>query len=528
MARARIQLEHQRDFTGGLNVNDDPYNLAPNESFDLANVDIDRRGGFAIRRGSRRHINTTTGLSADIDSIYTYMDMSGVHHVIAAALGQVRYWTNPTWTQLLAAPAGGETTRFVEMRGDLYIIRPATTATVQKWNGTGAATSLAEPAYNDSIAAPNDGNFPRCKVAAVHNGVMFCGNLLNDTLDSAAHPSRIRWSHPGKPEDWRTNDWIDIDPEDGCGEITALVEMGDRLVVFKERAVYAVHGFPPEGFSVTNVTKEAGTPSPFSLCVNEETIYFWDAIRGAYSLSPQSLKWIMRPIFPFIDDKHIDLADTDIRAAFHNDRVWFGVNWQVDPYDNTRVGLVWAPYVGKEGCWTLHSKSYTALRRLHEDGGECMLLGGSGLFVMELDIDDFYYDENTAGVQSRIDAHYTTRWFDGQNPALRKRFKRSIIVVGRNANQEFHVDVFKDYDPTHVQRSFSMFTDVNGTEGVWDVSDWDEVVWADEIGEASMILKGSPLGTGTAKALRFSNITAGVDWRVHGLTMKWIPKLIRN
>lgn len=531
MARGRMELEHQRDFTGGLNIADDPYNLAPTESFDLQNVDIDRRSGFSIRRGSRRWIATSTSPMGAPDTVYTYVDPSGVRHLLAARGGEVRRWDGAAWVQIQVAIGSG-TTQFVEMLGDLYIAHFSRNTRI--WSGAGVSAALTLAGYNDDLAAPANNRMVAGRCMAVHNGVMFAGNIY-DTLDAVVHPSRLRWSHPGKPRDWRTNDWIDIDPEDGSGQITALVPLGDRLIVFKERAIYAVHGFPPEGFSVTNITRDVGTPTNYSVTANREEIYFWDTLKGAHRLTERSLDWIFEPLFPYIDDNKINMPFSfQVICQYHNDRVWFSVPWLAAPYASTFVGLIYAPTVGKGGAWTLHNNTLFSLH-VHRAsaGGDAHLIGGSlgapSGYVMELDVENYYFDEvPSTGATSRINAWYTTRWFDGNNPALKKRFKRPIVVVGRNANQEFKVDVFSDYDPTHVHRTFSLFTDVNGVEGVWDVSDWDEVVWAAEIGEAAMLLRGSVLGNATAKALRFSNVTTGVDWRVHGVTMKWIPKRIRN
>lgn len=520
----RIELEHQRDFTGGLNINTDPYDLAPNESFDLQNVDIDRRGGFSIRRGSKRWITTTTGM-ANIDTMYTYVDASAVRHLLAASSGQVKRWDGAAWVQIQAAIATG-TTQFVEMNGVLYLCH--NTRNTKKWTGSGS-TSAMTTTFNDNLAAPTGGNTVPGRCAAVFNGVLVSGNVF-DPIDSAVHASRIHWSHPGHAEDWRTNDWIDIDPDDNSGQITALVPLGDRLIIFKERAIYALHGFPPEGFSVTNLTKSVGTATFLSVTARENVIYFWDIVRGAHALDSKGVTWIFEPLYPYIDDNKINMPFSwQVICQWHNDRVWFSIPWKAAPYANTFIGLVFAPNVGKQGAWTLHTKT---LFSFHEHrastGGDAHLLGGNGGFVMEIDVENYYLDEDTAGNTSRINAWYTTRWFDGSNPALRKRWKRPIVVVGNNATQEFKVDVFSDYDPTHVKRTFSLFTDVTGTDGVWDVNNWDAATWAAEIGDPSVVLKGSPLSIGTARALRFSNVTSAVDWRVHGLTMKWVPKRIRN
>lgn len=532
MVRPRLALEHQRDFNGGLNLAEDPYDLAPNESPLLQNVDINRRGGFSIRRGTRTWISTTTGLS-NVDSMYTYVDPTGVRHLLAASNRQVKRWDGAAWTEIAPVVASSGRSVFVEMRGDLYIVN--SNADVRKWSGSGTATAMTIPAYNDDISAPNEGNFVRGLTACVHNGVMFVGNVY-DSIDSVFHYSRIRWSHPLKPEDWRTNDYIDIDPEDGAGRIRALVSFGDRLLVFKDRAIYAVHGYPPEGFSVVPITKEVGAPSQQAVTSTEGAIYFWDKQIGLCQFDGKKVAWLFDRLYPLIDDNKLNNAyNFQVICQYHNRRVWVSVPYLADPYANLFISLVYAPDVGKAGAWTLHTKTLFSFH-VHRtadagsDPNDAHLLGGNGAYVFELDVENYYEDQIAGGsaTTAKIDAFYQTRWYDAQNPAMKKRWKRPVFVVGRNATQEFQVDVFTDYDPTHVKKTFSIFTDVGGTEGIWDVSDWDEVVWAAEVADRSQVLRGSVLGPGISKALRIRNVTKGVDWRIHGLTMKWIPRKIGN
>ena len=46
-----LQLFRQDDFTGGLNLRADQFQLGANESPDMLNVEIDPRGGIASRGG---------------------------------------------------------------------------------------------------------------------------------------------------------------------------------------------------------------------------------------------------------------------------------------------------------------------------------------------------------------------------------------------------------------------------------------------------------------------------------------------
>ena len=68
----RTQLYTLRDFTGGLNLVSDTFRLAENEYPDLLNVDIDRRGGFQVRRGVTPFSASTTGGTPD--TIWSYND----------------------------------------------------------------------------------------------------------------------------------------------------------------------------------------------------------------------------------------------------------------------------------------------------------------------------------------------------------------------------------------------------------------------------------------------------------------------
>lgn len=612
----RIELEAQRDFTGGLNLADDPYNLEKNETFDLQNVDIDRRGGFGIRRGTQRFLNqssrrtvtatgavraanvvTVSGLSpvngdpdglkpghvvtadfplggggtnfdgtftvvtavggattatwaqtaandstgagtitqgfANIDSGYTYVDPSNVRHILIASGGPVQRWDGAAW-QDVRTLAGSGRTKFIEYDNALYFTTVSNNTVPFKWTGSGTATQLTGTAggnFNDDLTAPNAGNMPHCKTLAVHHEVVWAAGVLE--TGPVIEGCRVRWSHPGNPEDWRTNDYIDLDPDDENGFITALVPFGDRLLVFKNKAIYAIHGYPPAGFSVENLTKQLGTSSQFSVVATPDAVYFWDKDRGAYKYDGKGFEWIFQPLFPLIDDEKINMAfSQQVIVEFHNDRLWLSVPFQTPPYAGTFIGLVYSPLAGKDGAWTVHTKTlFGWWVHTGSDGGDKHLLGGSGTYLYELDVEGLYEDQNAGGTFDKIVAWYTTRWFDANNTAMKKRWKRPVVVMRGGSEQITNVEVLNDYDPTRVAKTFQLVTTLDGDELEWDVGNWDEKNWARELtlsGERSVILKGSPLGNGVAKALRFKNTTTGQDWRIHGVTMKWIPRIIRN
>jgi hypothetical protein len=614
--RNQLQLEHQRDFGGGLNLDDDPYKLAPNESFDLQNVDIDRRGGFGLRRGTREFIEvstqrvvtatgasrtgnvvTATGLSpvngdpgglkpgqvisvvfADAsyngtftvatavaaattatwaqtaaddaaagagtiteglgspDSGYTYVDTSLLRHILVARGGSVKRWDGSAWQDVIALTPTQGRVQFAEFRNVLYILRP-NGAVPHTWTGSGTATQLTTAVgnYNDDLTAPNQGNFPPSNTIATHKEVMWAGGVID--TGAVVHDSRLRWSHPGQAQDWRTNDFIDIDPDDENGRIRALIPFGDRLLVFKDKAIYALHGDPPAGFSVQNLTKELGTPSAHSVVATEEYVYFWDKDKGAWRYDGKQFEWIFEPIYRLIDDEKINVPFSfQVIAEFHRERLWLSVPFLTAPYANNFISLVFQPSAGNKGAWTVHTRTlFGWWVHRGSDGGDEHLIGGQttldGPYLYELDVENLFEDEFRHDQFTRIRAHYTTRWFDAKNSAMKKRWKRPVVVMRAGSTQRTIVDVLRDYDPTRVFKTFDLNTTLDGETGIWDVSDWDDALWAPEVtlgGEKSVALRGAPLSGGVARALRFKNTTQGQDWRIHGLTMKWIPRRIRN
>ena len=76
------RYQEQADFTGGLNVRADQFNLGENESPDLLNVDVDPRGGVSRRNGVTA-INTTA-LTGHIRSLFAHSSAS--HNQILAAV----------------------------------------------------------------------------------------------------------------------------------------------------------------------------------------------------------------------------------------------------------------------------------------------------------------------------------------------------------------------------------------------------------------------------------------------------------
>ena len=503
MARPRIELERADDFTGGLNVRDDPFSLAKGETFELQNVDVGRRGGFSLRRGLATFINTASGMSPSTRTTYTFVNAAGTRRIMGIGRDfRCIYWDGAAWQQIKAATAGTfQDSKCVEMRNEVYII--CALAVPHKWDGVAAATTaLAALGPSNDLAAPNEGNFPQCHTAAVFAEAMFAGNMVNDFDGAVNRPSRVRWSHPGKPEDWRAVDWIDLDPDDESGEIRAMVPYGDRLLVFKDHAVYAINGAPPAALELNNLTKKVGCSFNGAVTVTEQGVYFWDTRTGAWFYDGSEFHWVFERLYPLIDDGIISTDPTVTQSlAFHNQRLYCVVNWTTTPYDEpggeSDVALVYDPYAGKEGAWMIHANTWQDdadpfdiittdwPKALHvhvgADGAEHLLgTPDSGPWVFEIDTPNKSNDDMGHGVVGthEIPAFYTTRWFDAGITAQKKRWKRPIVVMRGGLTQTTNVEVLADYDPTTVDRTFNLNTTVDTDD---TISSWMELNGLDEV-----------------------------------------------
>jgi hypothetical protein len=516
--RRRLEIDLQTDFRGGLNLRKDAWNLDHNESPDLMNVDVGERGGFRLRNGMKPYVETA--VSRDVDSLIAFYKSDGTRQLIAAGNGGTWWLNGVTWDPINTVVNDVGPTVGATMKDRIYLTHPGFTAGTVRWDGsTAVVLSDAASAYNNDLQSPtghgSNGRHPIGNHKAVHHEVMWADQRVG--VPTGVPPgARLRWSHPGFPEDWRANDYIDIDLSQG--PITALVPFADRLLVFFERAIYAVHGYPPNSFSVNNITKQVGTSHPYGVCASETAVYFWDSHLGACRYDGRGVEYLFEPLqIVFNDGTLDDHRSSETRVEAHNRRVYFTLaqNEVLTGHDK----LLYVYDIDLQ-AWVRHDNPPDAmLAHFHPIGGDHIhILGAYGSHVYRVDEpglkhDEIWVPELPDFLKFKIDAYYVTRWFDARNFVERKRWKRPEIALLSGATAQYRIGVLKDYNPRQLVREFRVTTeasqiDVNGLqEGVWDTSNWDEALWGGgEIvptPEGAEVLRGSPLGNARAVALKF-------------------------
>jgi hypothetical protein len=124
--------------------------------------------------------------------------------------------------------------------------------------------------------------------------------MIPDT--GAIEGSVIRWSHPGRPEDWASNDYIEVGQAGDV--ITGIAPMRDMLVVFKRSSTYALLGSGASNFRVVEISGTIGCTGEWTRD-NQGGVVFWDATTGACRFDGKGIEQIFKPLMEFIQDRAI-------------------------------------------------------------------------------------------------------------------------------------------------------------------------------------------------------------------------------
>lgn len=351
---SQIVLERYDDFTGGLNLRADQFQLARNESPDMLNVEIDPRGGV-FSRGAMQRLNTTAvaGTWAPNKLHAFYGDTSTV---MLANSTKVYRSTGNAFTTLAyslgndIATANADGASFANWGSTLYISTGATGTAGYKWTtGSTYATALTAsgPTWQ-ALISPVGGYMPKAEHNIVHANKMFVANTKENSI---AYPDRVRWSHEGLPEDWLEDDYIDV--KGGGSGINALAVVQGQLVIFKTNAIYLLVGTETANFSVVELTSSLGASSRNSVATAEQGVFFYSTPEGLFYYNGSSVEDIYAPIRPVVLDKKLSTLSTEpYSVSYVGRRVWLAL-----PYDAENAAIaptanfVFDPTIGAKGSY---------------------------------------------------------------------------------------------------------------------------------------------------------------------------------
>ena len=562
----RLQPENLVDFTGGLNYSTDQFSLATNETPDLLNIDLDPRSGFSTRRGWQRW---NTDEIADVTpwqprNAVVHTEPSGDQIVFVVNDGVI--YAAPesaTFTPIVGPVAQGtpHDADFVSWGSDVYVscgmLQPS-----YRIDQTMAATALAADSWSE-VDAPVVNSMPHAEYCEAHAGYLFVGCTVEAGVN---HFTRIRWSHPNRPDAWRTDDFLDIDAYGG--KITALLSFRDHLLIFKTTSMWALYGYDDGSWQLVLVSSSIGCPTITAITKSETTVFFFSASNknGIYAYAGSDPTYISDNLRPAMREI---VSFDNVFVSWANRKLWVSVPWfkgqaSLDP----QSVFIFDQNVG-QGAWTQYAASSGAIASV-VDGSDINAKFPLAAFwstqaatMVVLDVIDDAYDKivippslgalpdayitthadeeievNGSSTQQSFETYYRTPWMHGGSPDVKKSFRRPMFICRRTPHRvDLLVLQYRDYDEVTIRRTglvpgvaddIQMWSDAGS--GDPNGADWGGGArWGAQVQGASMS-RGGPMGHCVALQMK---VTPAPDtlmrkWGVDGIVVKTVSNRLRT
>jgi len=550
------RYEELPDFRGGLNLRADQFNLEYNESPALLNVTVDPRGG-AERRDSIDALNGTA-LPNSVIALGSHSETpvgGGADQILAACLNsagnavELHYSTGGDFADMELSSATATLTGttapfFVTFNDFTYIGNGAlfsTSYSTVKWSGANDITRL-EPDIDGS-----DGHFPTARYATTWGERIWVAYTVESTTTYA---NRVRFSKINDAENWTATDYIDIDIGEHGDRITGIVADGDRLLVFKQNAVYAVYGFSADDYQVQNLTRVIGSIDGCLPVSTPHGVFVWYARDGLFLLTRDSVADVFTRLRPAISLSALTFT-TQPSMMWFDERLWLSVDYQSGDgaagasQTNRRNVFVWDPSLGQAGAWTRYDINARTLFSYRPPGGTHLALGvtsdwdGTAAFTrvskfeQSADTDDY-----TGSGASEIFSHYQTRWLSGNRPTFPKRWGKTRTVMLAENTVTVDYTVYKDYSLASGTIVDSNTIVGEGSTSVWGTATWvndagtdGNGTWSSEgLSKVYKFFRWPTAGTARAISVRFSvNPTTGArgKWGMTSLVGMYRTRRIR-
>lgn len=281
---------------------------------DISNGKVWKNSGFATSFTDATGTATVTaGNFCDFD---TWLNTAYITNnadipsfmVVGANAAPIPSFTSTSYTfqvsGITTVPAAGDTYTNSGNTYTITYVRVSGSAGAQA--GQIVATATAAPATSGTLvrtAGAGDANITftsfglnivltKAKCVRQFNNYLFLGNVV---VGGVTNKSRIVWSNIKDDLTWLGTSFIDISKDDGQ-QIIAMQVLSDRLVVFKERAIYNVFftGDADIPFTVEKSDSNVGTVGQHSVqeienglvFLSYDGFYYYDA-HNSYKISLQ-------------------------------------------------------------------------------------------------------------------------------------------------------------------------------------------------------------------------------------------------
>jgi hypothetical protein len=578
----RLEPINLVDFTGGLNLRRNQFQLAPNESPEMINIAIDPLGGIYTRWGWERWNGpdiVPEGSPWDPRRAWVHTLADGTTLVYIAANNTV-FWSQApggsgnVFTDLaIAVHAAPHMADWATFGDDLYIaggkLQP-----LRRRTGIAAPVNLTfagAGSWNDDYLNPLHMVGPRAEVIEAHSGYLFAANINED---GALLPNRLRWSHPTSQDDWAQLDFIDI--EIGGSKITGLMSYEDHLLIFKNDSVWALYGYDQDSWQLVQKSSTVGAMSPQSISRNEQAVFF-------YSASDKG------GIYAYGGERPVEIAEQlrhALERLLHPELIWVGwlgrrlwvtLPWNYSgPTEDNAASFVYDPTIGERGAWVYYTSEAGSIGPVVAGSGVDSMLRPLGVLraadtraVVRLDALDDATDQiweysvlgYVADTEQRsvtedgylvtgndeeiimggaigyepFESVYRTGWITADWPTRKKSFRRPDLVC-RYTGMEHQLQVrsYRDYEELNAKRQHNVLvpagsiassppSNVPGqVRAVWNSFNWnDGTLWNQE-GETPTVIAPQKQGASIRRGSSFG-LCRALQLRIKGATpfAKW-------
>lgn len=525
-----VRLQESRDFRSGLNLVADAFQLQPGETPDCLNVTL-MPGGGVRSRDVVAPLNSTA-LTNTPQSIWTYTNSSGTNQVLVANGTKVGFSTGANFTDITVTlgSASAQVRACTFNDANYWLATAGSTFDLPyKWTGSGTPTTLSQTFVDSYTGSPLTGNMPKARLIAAHMGYVWVANTYES---STAYPNRVRWSHPNKPEAWRTNDYIDIDVGFDGDEITAIVPWSDRLLIFKRNSVHALVGYSPDTFQVFPISQTAGAISQEAVAKSEFGVFFFNWPDGAFLYDGRQVQYLFARLRPLLTGENnvttIPAAyQGQVRVGWLKRRAWFAV--PLGAATSNSAVFVYDPLLGQQGGWTKFDLALGPMLEWRQAAATTLQLGcqtGSNKRVLKLEQTTGSQDNFGSGATD-FSSYYTTHWETAGSAVQKKRWRRPEFVIDADIDVSLTVKAWKNFDPTQLSRQFTVSATAPVGTTTWGGSTWGGGYWSSSGTGAQDVVRGSGLGVGRSMQLQISGPSVSKRWSVNNIGWKFVPRRIR-
>lgn len=533
-----VRSQILRDFTGGLNLRDVGTTMARNELVQCSDVDILPMGGVR-RRASFRPL-ASNGLSTTLQARMLYQvpasaatgtilsgsrDTIGTSDKLAVFTTAVVEGNAPDVTRTFTTASTlneswscATVARVATPNSVQVFIHRDSLAPVQRYMpDTTLSAELTPDLYNEVFASPAANACVKSSLVCAHLHFLFHA----DTVETGTrHFSRVRWSHPDEPMDFRVGDFFDMGEGQDGDMITAMVSAYGALFIFKRFSVWMLTGQGPTTFNWTRIAYGIGTANKNAAVASMNGLYFFDEMRGmhviTYARGASGRIWMAQPVWQKL---HNAISDGTVSNSTAAVIAWGGQRLYVTGLKNGTADLSNVTYVHDVEAgqgWFQYDVGF-ALINTFKDAADLYHLMGVGPYkgaagqttyrdFIEIQGLNSTLADKLGVTTSNYNGSFTHAWVDGGDQSLKKRFRRfSVVFDNLPAASTIAGIAYKDWDTTISARTFTIVgTAVSFAAGV-------------ELNKRS-----GTIGTCYATAVKLTGPN-DQDWRVKQVTHRFIP-----